>query len=110
MADTSIEESLLAILAAVEASATVSRELVDICKTLMHRDAELGDGLVDLERRLSFVANRSRLIFLMKASTLETTCLRCGSVFAKEPGPELCGPCWTELGRPTLYLVPVTPA
>lgn len=110
MPDVPIEESLLAILTAVEASAECSRELVNTCKALMHRDEELGDGLADLERRLSFVATRSRVILLMKASTLETTCLRCGAVFAKEPGPELCGPCWTELGRPTLFSVPAPTA
>jgi len=108
--DSSIEESLLAILEAVEALAHVNRELVDTCKQLMDRDSELGDGLVDLERRLSFVTGRARLLFSMKAATLTTSCRRCGTTFAKEPGPELCGPCWTELGRPERYLETITTA
>ena len=97
------------LLAAMEAQTTLSRELLDALKATNDRQADLGDELLDLERRLTFIAGRARVLFSMKASTRTTDCLRCGATFASEPGPELCGPCWTELGRPERYLAPVPP-
>jgi hypothetical protein len=102
-------EPIELLLQAVEQQAALSRELLAALKRVHSHEEELGDSIVDLERRLTFIANRARLLFSMKAATLTTDCLRCGSTFATEPGPELCGPCWTELGRPERYLAPVPP-
>lgn len=103
------DDPLETILLAVEAQTALLNTLCDSVKELGSRDIELADGLVDLERRLNFITNRARVLFTMKASTRTTDCLRCGATFAAEPGPELCGPCWTELGRPERYLAPVPP-
>lgn len=97
------------IMQAVEAQTALLNSLCDAFKELGNRDIELADGLVDLERRLAFVAGRARTIMAMKATTRTTKCLRCSAEFANEPGPQLCGPCWTELGRPERYLEPVPP-
>lgn len=59
--------------------------------------AELG---VKLERFHLIVG----AVLNMKAARLTSTCLRCGATLCTEPGPQLCGPCWTELGRPERYL------
>jgi hypothetical protein len=104
-----VERSLVAILEAIEAQALVVGDVVSTLKTMMGRDTELQDGIAELGTRLDFHANRARLLYSMKACTLTTKCLRCGAVFAEEPGPALCGPCWTELGRPAVYLHPVPP-
>lgn len=101
-------ESLKLLMQAVEESVGATRNLIDAYKELAGRDVELADNLIDLQSQITFVASRSRLLLNMKAATLTTKCLRCGTLFAREPGPELCGPCWTELGRPERYLAPVT--
>lgn len=102
-------DDVAAILAAIEEQAKLSRELLNALQGLHDADAETRDAVVDLDGRLAAVTRRARLLFSMKAATLTTDCLRCGSTFASEPGPELCGPCWTELGRPERYLAPVPP-
>lgn len=109
MTEAEVERSLVAILEATEANAKVVAEVIDTLKTLMGRDIELQEGIAELEGRLAFHTQRARLLYSMKACTLTTKCLRCGTVFATEPGPELCGPCWSELGRPERYLSPVPP-
>lgn len=109
MTEAEVERSLAAIVAAMEEQAKLLADVIDTAKTLMGRDVELQDGLVDLSSRLAFHSQRARLLYSMKACTLTTKCLRCGTVFANEPGPELCGPCWSELGQPERYLAPVPP-
>lgn len=109
MTEAEVERSLVAILEAIEAQALVVSDVVDTLKTMMGRDVELQDGIAELDTRLGFHAQRARLLYSMKAATLTTKCLRCGCTFAEEPGPALCGPCWTELGRPAVYLHPVPP-
>lgn len=104
MPDAELVVGIEAILTALEAQSLVCRELIDLAKLQGERQTELQDGLADLERRLSFVAGRSRLLHNMKGATLTTKCARCRAEFATEPGPPLCGPCWTELGRPDRYL------
>jgi hypothetical protein len=97
------------LLAAMEAQTTLSRELLDALKATNDRQADLGDEVLDLANRLTFIASRARVLLMMKAATATLDCLRCGATFAGEPGPQLCGPCWTELGRPERYLEPVPP-
>jgi hypothetical protein len=104
-----VERSLVAILEAIEAQALVLADIVTTLKAGMSRDVELQDGIAELDTRLGHHASRARLLYSMKACTLTSKCLRCGTVFAAEPGPALCGPCWTELGRPDVYLHPVPP-
>lgn len=36
----------------------------------------------------------------------EAVCLECGGLFASEPGPQLCGRCWSLLGRPSVWPEP----
>lgn len=105
MSDTAIAT----LIEAIEAQSGVCRQLLEAFRESGRRDIELADNIIDLERRLAFTANRARLLLNMKACTLTTRCLRCNAMFATEPGPELCGPCWTELGRPERYLTPVPP-
>lgn len=103
-------EALSKILEALETQATLNRAFVEANTAMNERLLELADNIIDLSRRIEFVARRAALIMGMKAVTLTTECRRCGTHFAQEPGPELCGPCWTELGRPERYLANVTPA
>jgi hypothetical protein len=99
-----VERSLAVMVEALEAQASTVSSVIEAVKELMARDLELQEGLVDIATMLDRHASRARLLYSMKASTLTTTCLRCGTAFASEPGPALCGPCWTELGRPNVYL------
>lgn len=104
-----IDGDLATVLLAIEAQTALLESVCDGIKELGARDIELADNIIDLERRLVFIAGRSRTLMAMKAVTRTTTCLRCRCEFANEPGPALCGPCWTELGRPERYLEPVPP-
>lgn len=110
MADTDDDRLLERLIAVTESNVEIVNTLIGLTGSLKQRDEELGDGLADLDRRLSFITSRARLVFSMKATTLTLTCLRCACEFATEPGPQLCGPCWTELGRPDRYLAAVAPA
>lgn len=104
-----IAATLEAIATAVEAQTALLESVVANLRELGERDIELADNIIDLERRLGYITRRSRVVLNMKACDATTDCLRCGATFAAESGPELCGPCWTELGRPERYLAPVPP-
>lgn len=93
----------------LEAVARADRLSTTALRDLAERDEELAEGIAALSNRIEAVHRRGRLIYLMKAAMLTTTCLRCGSEFASEPGPALCGPCWCELGKPDRYLEAVQP-
>jgi len=106
--DDEIPEPLEQLLAAIEMQSETMREMLDVMKLLRERVDELQEGEADLHVQLDRHARRARLLYSMKAITLTSTCQRCGTEFAREPGPMLCGPCWCELGKPERYLAPTT--
>lgn len=40
---------------------------------------------------------------------MEMVCVACGGTYGAEPGPQLCGPCWIDRGRPDIWPRPITP-
>lgn len=110
-------EALQAMVAAMEQQSSLSREQLELLK--LHGTAldshggrldELEEAWASATLALGQLTRRSRLILNMKAATLTLTCLHCGGEYVQEPGVQLCGPCWCNLGKPERYLRPAPPA
>lgn len=110
-------EALQAMVAAMEQQSSLAGEQLELLKshgaTLADHERrvdELEEAWASATLALGSLTRRCRLVLNMKAATLTLTCLHCGSEFAKEAGPQLCGPCWCSLGKPERYLRPADPA
>jgi hypothetical protein len=99
-------EAIKSLIDAMEQQSGLSRELLNVAKAQAERLGELEENYADLMLEVGRLTRRARLLVNMKASTLTMTCRKCGNEYAREAGPELCGPCWVELGRPERYLSP----
>lgn len=110
-------EALRAMMHATELHTEVTREAITLLKTHgatlrehERRLDELEESVASMMIELGRITRRARLLVNMKAATLTSTCLRCGNDYASEAGPQLCGHCWVELGKPERYLAPAEPA
>jgi hypothetical protein len=96
--------SLRELLGAMELQTGSTAELLEIARLQRQRIEELEEAWSSLVLEVGNLSRRARLLTNMKAATLVTTCRKCGNDFAREAGPELCGPCWIALGKPERYL------
>lgn len=110
-------EALKALLGAMELQTSLAGDQLELAKlhgeTIADHDrriAELEEAWASATLALGNLTRRCRLIVNMKAATLTQTCLHCGNEYAREPGVQLCGPCWVSLGKPERYLRPAEPA
>lgn len=100
MDDADLETAILAIVGLCEQQRDLSADFLETLKIHRRRMDAIEATLDDALASLMNVPASIRLLLAMKASTLTMTCAKCGTEYAKEPGPELCGPCWVAAGRP----------
>jgi hypothetical protein len=92
--------NLKALLKATELQSDLQGEMLEALQLLRRRIDAIEERELELGALLERVSETAALLCAMKAATLVVSCVKCGRRFAKEPGPELCGPCWVAAGRP----------
>lgn len=108
MTDAEVETVLLGLLHLADTQGGLLGDIADVCKLLRRRVDALEESYGDVLLELAELRRSTAFLTNMKAATLTMSCLKCGAVYAKEPGAELCGPCWVAAGRPgttSLYIV-----
>lgn len=95
--------TLDAIADALEAGANQDREMLKLISQLVEMTSDHGDAIVALSNRIDSNYLAIRPLIVTKSHVLATACVECGNLFAPEPGPELCGPCWVRHGRPETW-------
>lgn len=109
MDDAEIREAFELVIAGGVEQAAATRGLLAIAGEQRKRINALEEAWGDTLLEVGSLTRRSRLVANMKAATITLTCLKCGAEFAREAGPQLCGPCWCDLGKPDRYLATVPP-
>lgn len=111
MDDTAVPPELEPLIRLLEQHSELTSNMLEAMSLQRRRVDALEETLDDALAELMKLRTAAGFLLNMKAATLTMVCVKCGARYAKEPGAELCGPCWVAAGRPGttgLYLVTTT--
>lgn len=78
-------------------------ELTAAVARLAEETADQAETIAALANRQSSLYAGLRPLMLSKAAAGAMICADCGGEYASEPGPPLCGSCWSRHGRPDIW-------